>query len=115
MPQVRLDSHLQRREASHAAEFLALHHMPARVGAGAAAPREPIMTALDRQHYDALRQTARDLREFVAAIDRRMPRVEGPRERTIAVAASLLRHEALARISAIDEELKDALIEEPQN
>ena len=98
-----LDGDLQRRKAPDPAEFLALHNLPACVESGAVAHREPVVTTGD--HHADLRQTARDLREFVAAIDRRLPRIEGPRERTIAIAAELLRHEAMARICAIDAEL----------
>lgn len=79
--------------------------MPARLESGAVANAQPFMSALDQQARATLQQTARDLREFVLAIDRRMPRVEGPRERSIAIAASTLRDEAIARIGAIEAEL----------
>jgi hypothetical protein len=105
MSEVRLDGDLQRGQAPDPAEFLALHDVPACLESGAVAHREPVVMTRDQQHHAALRQTARDLREFVAAIDRRLPRVEGPRERTIAIAAELLRHEAMARIRSIDAEL----------
>ena len=113
MSEVRLGRNLQRREASHTAEFLAVHDVPARLESGAAANSEPLMTAIDQHHFATLRQTARDLREFVLAIDRRMQRVDGPRERTIAVAAAVLRDEAIARIGAIEAELADTLIPVP--
>jgi hypothetical protein len=71
------------------------------------------MTHVEQVHYDGLQQIARDLREFVAAIDRRVPRVQGPRERTIAIAAAVLRDEALARIRASEIELAGELMPVP--
>jgi hypothetical protein len=70
------------------------------------------MTQLEA-HHDTLQQIARDLREFVAAIDRRVSRVQGPRERTIAIAAAVLRDEAMTRISAIEIELAGELMPVP--
>jgi len=67
-------------------------------GAAVAAMTEPAASPVDRA------QTLRELRELVAALDRRVPQVERVGETAIARAAAALRVEALKRIAELGAE-----------
>ena len=53
-----------------------------------------------------LARTISDLREFVEAIDRRLPQVERSGEAFIARAAMMLREQALRRIADIETQMR---------
>jgi hypothetical protein len=52
----------------------------------------------------ALKELERELRELIAALDRRVPRVEQAGEKTIAGDAALLREKAVRRLEEINRE-----------
>jgi hypothetical protein len=51
-------------------------------------------------------RTINDLREFIAAIDKRLPQVERSGEASIARAAMMLREQAVRRIADIEMEIR---------
>jgi len=70
------------------------------------ADRKPIMIEHPGATDAELARTISDLREFVAAIDRRLPQVERSGEAFIARAAMLLREQALRRIADIETQMR---------
>jgi hypothetical protein len=78
-------------------------------GAGGAAVAI-VMEQPTTKHVDHAR-TIRELRELIAALDRRVPRVERVGEMSIAQAAAELKSEALKRIEELQDMTRSGLIQ----
>ena len=71
----------------------------------AALHERPVATMINRASAETtVARTVRELRELIAALDRRVPQVERVGEVSIARAAAALRAEALKRIEEVERE-----------
>ena len=81
--------------------------MPARARR-ALRSNEPDMTAKQLGSDTRQARSLRHLREFIAALDRRLPQIERVGEADIAAEAASLRNKALERIAQLEAELMRA-------
>jgi hypothetical protein len=98
MSELRIDGHRHRRDQAIGRELLAVHRLRRHLECVAHRRGSPRGTPMAVTSADVLRE----LRELIAALDRRAPQVERAGEVAIAREAATLRERAMKRIEELE-------------